>query len=157
MYGVDPPIANAFRRILLAEVPTMAIEHVYMYTNTSIIQDEVLSHRLGLIPILADPDKFDSIKEDSNELTDTSAVRFGLNVCCEEESMNGRCPEDSFRFFVSLCVCVCVCVCFVLVFAFSGVFRSTSLHACALSHCACFCSIFEGFALGAFGRTEEKL
>jgi len=29
------------RRILLAEVPTMAIEKVFIYNNTSIIQDEV--------------------------------------------------------------------------------------------------------------------
>merc|ERR1711998_419699 len=54
MMGVDAPIANAFRRILLAEVPTMAIETVMMTDNTSIIHDEVLAHRLGLIPILAD-------------------------------------------------------------------------------------------------------
>lgn len=33
----------------------MAIETVYVVNNTSIIQDEVLSHRLGLIPIKADP------------------------------------------------------------------------------------------------------
>lgn len=56
--GVDASIANAFRRILLAEVPTMAIETVYIFNNTSVIQDEVLAHRLGLIPIKADPGKF---------------------------------------------------------------------------------------------------
>lgn len=36
----------------------MAIEKVYIYDNTSIIQDEVLAHRLGLIPIKVDPDLF---------------------------------------------------------------------------------------------------
>jgi hypothetical protein len=36
----------------------MAIETVYVFNNTSVIQDEVLSHRLGLIPIKADPGKF---------------------------------------------------------------------------------------------------
>ena len=51
--GVDASIANAFRRILLAEVPTLAIEDVYIWKNTSIIQDEVLAHRLGLIPLTA--------------------------------------------------------------------------------------------------------
>lgn len=56
--GVDASIANAFRRILIAEVPTMAIETVYIFQNTSVIQDEVLAHRLGLIPIKADPGKF---------------------------------------------------------------------------------------------------
>jgi len=30
-----------------------------MYNNTSIIQDEVLAHRLGQIPLRADPRKFD--------------------------------------------------------------------------------------------------
>jgi DNA-directed RNA polymerases I and III subunit RPAC1 len=58
LVGVDASIANAFRRILLSEVPTMAIETVFVFNNTSVIQDEVLSHRLGLIPIKADPGRF---------------------------------------------------------------------------------------------------
>jgi DNA-directed RNA polymerases I and III subunit RPAC1 len=58
LIGVDASIANAFRRILMAEIPTMAIETVYIFNNTSVIQDEVLAHRLGLIPIKADPGKF---------------------------------------------------------------------------------------------------
>lgn len=41
MIGVDPAVANAFRRILIAEVPTMAIEKVYIINNTSLIQDNV--------------------------------------------------------------------------------------------------------------------
>lgn len=59
MIGVDPCIPNAFRRILLSEVPTMAFDKVLMYLNTSIIQDEVLAHRLGLIPLKADPRLFE--------------------------------------------------------------------------------------------------
>lgn len=52
LVGVDASIANAFRRILIAEVPTLAIEEVFMLDNTSIIQDEVLAHRMGLIPLV---------------------------------------------------------------------------------------------------------
>ena len=63
MVGVDPAIANALRRVLLAEVPTMAIEKVFINNNTSIIQDEVLAHRLGLVPIRADPRKFNMITQ----------------------------------------------------------------------------------------------
>lgn len=37
----------------------MAIEKVLMANNTSIVQDEVLSHRLGLIPISVDPRLFE--------------------------------------------------------------------------------------------------
>ncbi|KHJ87303.1 RNA polymerase Rpb3/Rpb11 dimerization domain protein [Oesophagostomum dentatum] len=75
---VEAPIANALRRVLLAEVPTMAFEKIYLYQNTSVIQDEVLCHRLGLLPIKADPRKF---------LMPTEKV-IGINehgVDCEEE------------------------------------------------------------------------
>ncbi len=61
MVGIDAPIANALRRILLAEVPSMAIEAVYIYANTSIIQDEILAHRMGLIPLNADPRLFEML------------------------------------------------------------------------------------------------
>lgn len=62
--GIDPPIANALRRIMLSDIPTMAIEKVIIFQNTSIIQDEVLSHRLGLIPIQANPDDFTYVQND---------------------------------------------------------------------------------------------
>lgn len=51
MIGVTPAFANAFRRIMICEVPSMAIEKVHISNNTSIIQDEILAHRLGLIPL----------------------------------------------------------------------------------------------------------
>ncbi|KAG2161829.1 DNA-directed RNA polymerases I and III 40 kDa polypeptide [Aureobasidium pullulans] len=50
LVGIDASVANAYRRIMLSEIPTVAIEDVFVYDNTSIIQDEVLCHRLGLIP-----------------------------------------------------------------------------------------------------------
>ena len=56
--NIEAPFANALRRILLAEVPTMAIEKVLMYQNTTLIQDEVFCQRLGMIPIKADPRNF---------------------------------------------------------------------------------------------------
>lgn len=37
----------------------MAIEKVLVANNTSVIQDEVLAHRMGLIPIAADPRLFE--------------------------------------------------------------------------------------------------
>lgn len=41
LIGIDAAVANAFRRILIAEIPTLAIEYVFINNNTSIIQDEV--------------------------------------------------------------------------------------------------------------------
>ena len=57
--GIEPPLANALRRIMISEVPTMAIEKVRIWQNLSVIADEVLAHRMGLIPIKADPAEFE--------------------------------------------------------------------------------------------------
>ncbi len=46
MIGVDPAVANAFRRILISEVPAMAIEKVYIINNTSVIQDNVSQEKI---------------------------------------------------------------------------------------------------------------
>ncbi|WP_423792262.1 DNA-directed RNA polymerase subunit D [Methanocaldococcus indicus] len=47
--------SNAIRRIMISEVPTYAIENVYIYENSSSMDDEILAHRLGLIPIKGKP------------------------------------------------------------------------------------------------------
>jgi len=52
--GASPAFANGFRRAMIGEVPTLAIEDVRIYDNTSAFFDEMLAHRLGLIPIKTD-------------------------------------------------------------------------------------------------------
>ncbi|PSR95569.1 DNA-directed RNA polymerases I and III subunit rpac1 like [Actinidia chinensis var. chinensis] len=82
MIGIDAALANAFRRILIAELPTMAIEKVLIANNTSVIQDEVLAHRLGLIPIKVDPRLFDYMSE--NDVPhEKNTIVFKLHVRCE--------------------------------------------------------------------------
>ena len=51
MTGIDVSLANAFRRILLSEVPTMTIEKVFVHNNTGVLRDELVAQRLGMIPI----------------------------------------------------------------------------------------------------------
>ncbi|KAK9894802.1 hypothetical protein P389DRAFT_153560 [Cystobasidium minutum MCA 4210] len=82
--GVDASVANAIRRVLLAEVPTVAVEHVYIWNNTSIIQDEVLSQRLGLVPLAIDPKKVE-FKGHEEEPTDLNTIVFSLVVKCERD------------------------------------------------------------------------
>ncbi|XP_036347013.1 DNA-directed RNA polymerases I and III subunit RPAC1-like [Rhagoletis pomonella] len=83
MIGVHPGIANAFRRLMLSEVPSMAIEKVYIYNNTSIIQDEVLVPRLGLIPLRADPRRFLYKTEESGDQgNEHDTLEFDLKVKC---------------------------------------------------------------------------
>ncbi|XP_022097300.1 DNA-directed RNA polymerases I and III subunit RPAC1-like isoform X1 [Acanthaster planci] len=94
MVGIDAALANAFRRILLAEVPTMAIEKVFVYNNTSIIQDEILAHRLGLIPIKADPRMFEYRQEGDEEGTAEDTIEFQLKVKCAKNPSAAKDATD---------------------------------------------------------------
>lgn len=52
--NANPAFANALRRVAKNEVPTMAIEYVDFEENTSGMFDELLAHRIGLIPLTFD-------------------------------------------------------------------------------------------------------
>jgi DNA-directed RNA polymerase subunit D len=71
----DVALMNALRRIALAEVPTMAIDEVVMIENSSILQDEIIAHRLGLTPLRTDLDSYNLPEEcECNS-------EFGCNLC----------------------------------------------------------------------------
>jgi DNA-directed RNA polymerase I and III subunit RPAC1 len=69
---------------MIAEIPTMAIEKVEMWQNTSIIPDENLAHRMGLVPIMVDPKLFEN-KHPDKQYDDRNSLRFKLHVICTKK------------------------------------------------------------------------
>jgi len=80
-------IANALRRIIISEVPTMAIDIVQVQENTSPLNDEFIAHRLGLVPLRSDNvDLFETHGQcQCTEFCDKCSVRYRLLK---------RCPPD---------------------------------------------------------------
>ncbi|XP_061692828.1 DNA-directed RNA polymerases I and III subunit RPAC1 isoform X2 [Syngnathoides biaculeatus] len=105
MLRIDAAIANAFRRILLAEVPTMAIEKVFIYNNTSIIQDEVLAQRLGLIPIKADPFLFEYRSTDKafpeEEVSEINTIQLCLKIKCNKNPQASKDSSDPQELYLN--------------------------------------------------------
>jgi len=56
--GIPLQYANALRRVCLNGVPVFAIDTVDIIENTSVLPDEGLAHRLGLIPLKTDLSRF---------------------------------------------------------------------------------------------------
>jgi len=61
--GINVTMANALRRAIISKIPMMAIEKVTFYDNSSALNDEVLAHRLGLIPLRTDLKTYNFVEE----------------------------------------------------------------------------------------------
>ncbi|MEM5804213.1 MAG: hypothetical protein QW350_05770 [Candidatus Aenigmatarchaeota archaeon] len=71
-------VANNLRRILLSEIPTVAIDKVIFYKNETYLVDELLEHRIKLVPIF----------------TEDTSIKIFMNVTCSPEEFD-ICPVMS--------------------------------------------------------------
>jgi len=84
--GIPIQYANALRRICLNGVPIFAIDTVDIVENTSIMPDEAIAHRLGLIPLKTDSTDITI----SEEETDESSSRVELTLDSEENDAEDK-------------------------------------------------------------------
>jgi len=78
---VSLAFANALRRIMISEVPTMAVDWVDIHNNTSVLFDEMLVHRIGMMPVKFNPDKYTMFEnyEITSKIDPTKQVVFAVH------------------------------------------------------------------------------
>jgi len=55
---VTPQFTNALRRVMMSEIPVLAVDTVSFYNNDSALYDEVLAHRFAMVPLWFDAKSF---------------------------------------------------------------------------------------------------
>jgi len=79
--NIKPYFINSIRRVMLSELPKLAVDDVVIYDNTSALFDEIIAHRLSLIPIP----------------TDLSLLTFRNECVCKGKG----CPNCTVRYTLS--------------------------------------------------------
>ncbi|POS86388.1 hypothetical protein EPUL_001388 [Erysiphe pulchra] len=87
LQNVDLGFANSLRRVVLAEVPTLAIDIIEVEANTSVLPDEFICHRIGLIPLIS------KNVDDVIYSRDCECDQY-CELCSVTLSLQARCTSD---------------------------------------------------------------
>lgn len=70
---------NALRRMIVEEVPTMAVEELEIVKNDSALYDEMLAHRVGLVPLSTDLKSYE-VKKPEDEYSAKNSLKLFMKV-----------------------------------------------------------------------------
>ncbi|KIM30666.1 hypothetical protein M408DRAFT_15564 [Serendipita vermifera MAFF 305830] len=85
--GVNLGFANSFRRTMMADIPTVAIDLVEFESNTTVLPDEFIAHRLGMIPLVS------TNCDESMKYTRECDCVEGCSLCMIELRIDFRCDR----------------------------------------------------------------
>lgn len=85
--GSNVSFANSLRRILLGEIPSVAIDIVEIRENDTVLCDEMIAHRLGLVPIRCTQPIIPKKDCDCDSFCSRCSIRFVLKKSNETDSV----------------------------------------------------------------------
>jgi DNA-directed RNA polymerase I and III subunit RPAC1 len=102
---VDVSLVNAIRRVLLSEVPNVALDpdRITISKNTCSLHNEFLSHRLSLIPLCFDPEEIESYNDPEQYkfvIKAKNTTNGMMSITTKDISIytkSGRAMPESFR------------------------------------------------------------
>lgn len=89
--GVEPSFINAIRRTVLADVDVPAVDKVFIAENSGVLYDEIIAHRIGLIPLKGG--------EGLLRPSECSCGGKGCQMCEAALTLEVEAPEDNYTVY----------------------------------------------------------